>query len=407
MNVNNKNVPPEKGGTQPDGYFLNTPQATGNERICRISGVEVRVWGAQGTRALSEEITAALRTIIKRAQQRLPVALMPDFHLARFGVVETVLPSEHVLVPDLIGGDCGCGVYAARTEAQLQQVDPAKWHALYKKLLTRIPVGTAQNRTVSEEIAKLPVWDKLKALPFVASHDVRKLKHQLGSLGSGNHFVELCADATGTVWVVVHSGSRYLGGLLSVFYSERVIPIDHQDVESFFIHQHALLEFARLSRLEMAQRVLDSLVETGITDNRTSNHEIDLTHNFVERKTDANALLLIHRKGACAAEQGQPGIVPGSMGTGTCIVEGRGSAASYASSSHGSGRRLSRKDAMNALLTKEFLNDMKGIIWSGSPKLKDEAPRAYKNLDRVMQAQRDLVRVEHRLTPILSVKGEV
>jgi len=388
-----------------DGYFLNNKQPEGNERICRISDVEIRVWGAQGIRALPQEITSVLRTIIKKAQQQLPIALMPDYHLARYGVVGTVIPNSRVVVPDLIGGDCGCGVYAACTELKIQRVGSEKWQGLYKKLISRIPVGTATNREVRETIKDLSLWEQIGALPFVASHDLRKLKHQLGSLGSGNHFIEISADETGTVWIVIHSGSKYLGGLLNAYYHQRVMPIDHPDVEQFFKHQHAILEFARISRLEMGNRVLECLLETGINDNRNVIREIDLTHNFVEIKSPSNQQLAIHRKGACSAEKGQAGIIPGSMGTGTCIVEGRGSPVSYSSSSHGSGRKFSREDAFHALSTKEFLNDMKGIVWSGSQKLKDEAPRAYKNLDSVMKAQRDLVQVCHRLKPILSVKG--
>lgn len=406
MNSNKESFASKRGKLS-DGYFFNSKEQEGNQRVCRILGVEIRVWGADGYRALAREVTSALRAVIKKTQQQLPIALMPDYHPAEFGVVGSVIPSDRFLVPDLIGGDCGCGVYAACTELKREQLAPTQWRELYNRVMARIPVGTVQNREVHETLCELPLWEQIRTLPFVSSHELRKLKHQLGTLGGGNHFIELAADETGAIWILIHSGSRYLGGLLKNYYLGRILPLDSADVEQFFKYQHAILEFARVSRFEMANRVFDCLGQIGVDQGGTAVCEFDLPHNFVEFKTGSGHPVVIHRKGACSAEQGQLGIIPGSMGTGSCIVEGRGFAASYSSSSHGSGRRFSRKEAFRTLSTRDFLNDMKEIVWSGSEKLKDEAPKAYKDLDAVMRSQRDLVRVQHRLTPLLSIKGGV
>ncbi len=405
MNKKQRDLPSVHGRSI-DGKFTNNQSEGENFRTCSILGREVRVWGAEGIRSLSHEVTAALRTVIKKVRPVLPVALMADYHPAELGVVGSVVVSGEYVVPDVIGSDCGCGVYAMRTAIRVEDIEKDQLQRLFTEILKCIPVGAAQNSEVLFHVQALPLWEQLLSLPFVSSHDVRKLRHQLGSLGGGNHFIELASDPEDCIWLLVHSGSRYLGGLLKEYYRGRIILLGTEEGSHFFREQQIVLDYARRSRQEMADRVMECLKKIGDFNIVKGNQEIDLAHNFIELKTSSEAPVAIHRKGACAADESVLGVIPGSMGTGSYIVEGRGNPASYNSSSHGSGRLFSRSEAFKRLSLRDFIKDMEGIVWSRSDRLKDEAPRAYKDLDAVIRAQRDLIRVVHRLEPILSIKGE-
>jgi tRNA-splicing ligase RtcB len=228
----------------------------------------------------------------------------------------------------------------------------------------------------------------------------------LGSLGGGNHFIELASDESGKIWLLVHSGSRYLGGLLSERYREKALRLDSEEAECFMSDQRIVIDFAAASRREMARRVIECVSEATGIEAAPEMPYIDLAHNYIELKHLEGELHAIHRKGACSAAEGDYGVIPGSMGSSTYITVGRGSEASYCSSSHGAGRALSRGEAFRRLSTPNLMRSMDGIVWSESARLKDEAPDAYKCIDAVMSAQSDLVRVRRRLTPLLSVKGD-
>ncbi len=387
-----------------DGEFINQAEAEHeNYRICRISGVEIRVWGAENGKGLARELLSALRPVIRRIESCLPISLMADHHPAEAGVVGSVIVSARYAVPDLIGADCGCGVYAALTGMSLGRDSSETLRAIHRSIVEQVPVGRAQNGSVSPHILDMAVWKKLEQVPFISKHDIRRLQHQLGSLGGGNHFIELASDGEGRIWLLIHSGSRYLGGLLRERFKGKALLLGSDEAAEFFEVQRAVMEFARLSREEMARRVLLCLKNCNSDSDFVVLEEIDLAHNFVENSTDSS--VAVHRKGACAAAEHQRGIVPGSMGSYSYVVEGRGNPASYSSSSHGAGRRFSRGDAFRKLSSRQLFEDMQGIVWDQSEKLKDESPRAYKNIEGVMRAQSDLVRICHRLEPILSVKG--
>jgi tRNA-splicing ligase RtcB len=365
-----------------------------------------RVWGADGTRCLSKEVVGALRSVIKRAPSQLPIALMADYHPAEVGVVGSVVASEEDVIPDLIGGDCGCGVFAVATGVPASSIDTQKRRKLYERILQTVPVGTAQNAEVLESVRSLPLWDRLVALPFVSGRDLRKLRYHLGTLGGGNHFVEIATDPDQQVWVLIHTGSRYLGGLLRQHYLGRSINVASDEIHSFILQQDAVLDYARASRREVGARVVTCLAEVAHRPIQADGEQIDVPHNFIEIRVQSSGSVALHRKGACPADVGQVGLICGSMLTGSYVVEGRGAASSYLSSSHGAGRLFSRGEAFRTLSKREVERDMEGIVWSGSERLKDEAPRAYKDLDTVMRSQRDLVRVRHHLKPVISVKGE-
>ncbi len=204
---------------------------------------------------------------------------------------------------------------------------------------------------------------------------------------------------------MIHSGSRFLGGLLKNHYAGKSPLLKSMEAAEFLRDQRITVEFARLSRIEMAQRVI-SCISDVCAQSCHLIEQIDRPHNIVTIEQHGGSELAVHRKGACTALANARGIIPGSMGTGSYIVEGKGSPWSYNSSSHGAGRCMSRGEAFRRLSSRELFSDMAGIVWGSSERLKDEAPRAYKDIDVVMRAQRDLVRVVCKLQPLLVVKGE-
>lgn len=389
-----------------DGEFINQSVEDETEfKTCKIKGTEIRVWGSKSGKGLNRELVSALRTIVTKIRAKIPIAIMADYHPAEFGVVGSVVPSATVIIPDLIGGDCGCGVYAVRLNTKLESGNETLLRSLYKMILARIPVGSSQNQMVEASIEELSIWDKLIHSKFVSSHEMRKLRHQLGSLGGGNHFIELARDEGQCVWLLIHSGSRFLGGILKEYYSGKSLSLVSDQSLEFLSMQQVVIDYARASRLEMATRVINCISEV-FSESCSSLEDIDLVHNAVSLETHGNTELAIHRKGACTALSGALGIMPGSMGSNSYVVEGKGSPWSYNSTSHGAGRCMSRGDAFRSLSTRKLFSDMKGIVWADSERLKDEAPRAYKDIHSVIRAQRDLVRIVHRLTPFLVVKGD-
>jgi tRNA-splicing ligase RtcB len=388
-----------------DGEFLNSYNNRKDQyKVCKIDNVEIRVWGPANGRGLERGVVAGVRAIVRRIGPERPIALMADYHPAALGVVGSVIPSERHIAPDLIGGDCGCGVFAGRLSVLRADIPLETLQQAYRMVVDTIPVGTNQYREAHAEVLSLPLWADLTRITPISAHDLRKLRLQFGSLGGGNHFIELAVDDDDGVWLMVHSGSRYLGGILRAFYEGRNLALGTPEATEFLRIQESVLHFARLSRKMIAQRTLSVLSE--LLGEVVLLDEIDLCHNMVLIEDYDNTPVAIHRKGACKAGSGEPGIIPGSMGTGSFIVEGRGNPHSYSSSSHGAGRVMSRSEAFRDISFRRMLTDMEGVIWSRSDKLKDEAPEAYKDINEVIAAQRDLVRVRCRLRPLLVVKGE-
>ena len=252
---------------------------------------------------------------------------------------------------------------------------------------------------------------------------MERASRQFGTLGGGNHFVEACEDEQGYVWVVLHSGSRGVGNTIAKKHiahakdlmADYFIELEDPDLaylvegtEPFKRYIWDMLwaqDFAAKSRLVMlkaaVQAVLDATPEGGV-----AGPTINCHHNYTEREHHHGKNLWVTRKGAIRAREGDAGIIPGSMATGSYIVQGTGSAASYTSASHGAGRRMSRRQARDTLSTQELEDSMLGISWNDDPEgLLDESPGAYKDLDEVMENQKDLVTVQARLQPLLNYKG--
>jgi tRNA-splicing ligase RtcB len=388
-----------------DGTFLTAANDYEQIKTCQILDCPVRVWGSENGRGLSRELVMALRKIVQWFEPRHPIALMADHHPAEFGVVGSVVVSDQYVGPDLIGGDCGCGVTALRLEVDRRMLSQSKLRSLFRMILERVPVGRAQNRELADETHALPLWNRLREVCFLSPKNQRQLRYQFATLGGGNHFIEVDYDEDGRLWIVVHSGSRFLGGMLKENYLNRRLSLSSYEAAEFFRVQNSVLEFAALSRRAMAQLVLAAVAELLAIKCPTIAEEIDLPHNYIALEEHQGQMLAVHRKGACQAAFGRTGIIPGSMASGSYIVDGRGGALSYGSCSHGAGRSYSRSRAIRELSTAELFTQMREVIWAESDRLKDESPGAYKDLESVIRAQRDLVKVRQRLRPLVVVKG--
>jgi RNA-splicing ligase RtcB len=349
------------------------------------------------------------------------VALMPDAHLGIGATVGSVIPTAGAIIPSAVGVDIGCGMAALQTDLHANDL-PDDLGPFLSTLNRVIPAGMGrgheyQKRSVSKWFDDNP---PASALGEKLSKTARQ---QFGSLGSGNHFAEVCLDETDTVWLFLHSGSRGVGNQLAQQHmrvaKQMAGTLDHavddpdlawfvQGTPQFEAYIGDMLwaqayAFAnRDAMLAAMARSFFEFVGTGRSVSRINCH-----HNFAAREVHDGKELWITRKGAIEARSGQLGLIPGSMGTRSYVVSGLGSAASYCSCSHGAGRRLSRTAARKQFTSADLAREMGDRVWLSdrADQLVDEIPSAYKNIDDVMAAQRDLVDVVHTLRQILNYKG--
>ena len=358
--------------------------------------------------------TAALPFVVK------PLALMADAHVGFGSTVGSVIATEGAIIPSAVGVDIGCGMVAVETS--LTSLDlPENLEALHTRIAQTVPAGVGQGHETRLGVDALQVvpYDGITGLTDKQKETSRK---QFGSLGSGNHFVEVCLDERDVVWVVLHSGSRGIGNQLATAHIEeakglmRQWFIDLPDVDLAYLPEGApefdayikdmlwAQRYAWENRALMMDTVLDDLfavVGSGRELDRVNCH-----HNFTRLEAHRGRNLWITRKGAICAREGTRGVIPGSMGTRSYIVAGKGSKASFESSSHGAGRRLSRMQARRLLTSESLVDAMKGKAWNNDPTaLLDEHPEAYKDIDQVMADQADLVTIEHTLSQVLNYKG--
>ncbi len=384
----------------------------------------VRVWDGSGSpnRKFIEE---SFFHLIKTGFIYPYIALMPDYHPGEGSMIGSVISTRDVILLTVAGGDLGCGVTSLQMPAMAEEIN-SELPNIHKDLYAAIPTGSSSNSTISNRVEANPIWQRNIHAPLLSGKVLKKLTRQLGSMGGGNHFVELQKDPEGRLWVMLHSGSRYLGVILRDHYINmglqekgvntdiyRKYPYLRSDsnlAEQYLSDLNYVLCFARESRKEMLHRVVEVLgsyhkliARTSVEDLLSS--RIDIFHNYVSKEEHFGEELFIHRKGAIRLSENDCGLIPGSMGSHSYVVKGRDNAYGYKSCSHGAGRKMSRGKAMKTITQKEYFKSMEGIVFNNSSRIKDEAPAAYKNIKQVMKGQKDLVRITHELTPLLSIKG--
>jgi tRNA-splicing ligase RtcB len=352
------------------------------------------------------------------------VALMPDAHLGKGATVGSVIPTDGAIMPAAVGVDIGCGMMAVRTRFTAADLAGRDLRVLHEQISRAVPLSAGHaNAKVCETAA--PRVAELRALPGVEQADAVAAAWplQLGSLGSGNHFIEVSLDELDRVWLFLHSGSRGVGNKLATRHIKvaqeqcrrRFIRLPDPDLAylvegepEFDAYIEALRwaqHFALLNRAEMMDRVADQVGRLLGQDVERA-ETVQCHHNYTERERHFGREVWLSRKGAISARAGQPGLIPGSMGTASYVVAGKGNAPSMTSSPHGAGRNHSRAAARRLFDRADLDARMAGIAWGRSDAFLDEHPDAYKSIDVVMADAADLVEVRHTLRQVVNVKGD-
>ena len=376
----------------------------------------VLAWGSDIEDATVRQAAKAARLPFVRGH----VALMPDAHVGLGSTVGSVIPTQGAVIPAAVGVDAGCGMIAAETSIRAEHL-PDDLRALYSAIANSVPAGVGKGHdSVQKHQGSMP--DISKAGTVFSSKQSAKALSQFGTLGSGNHFVEVCLDEREVVWVVLHSGSRGIGNELAQTHiagakklmKEYFVTLEDPDLAylvegttQFKLYISDMLwsqDYAMGNREAMMRSVLGDLfrfVPGKIV------QTINCHHNYTAKEHHNGSDVWLTRKGAIRAREGDMGVIPGSMGTSSYIVRGLGNPSSYNSCSHGAGRKMSRSTAKRDLTAESLAELMKDKTWNGDPvALLDEHPNAYKDIDAVMADQKDLAEIVHTLHQVLNYKGE-
>jgi tRNA-splicing ligase RtcB len=367
----------------------------------------VRRWVAE---PLEEGVEAALGRL-SLADDVEAIAVMPDVHLAGDVCIGTVLATRRLLYPAAVGGDIGCGMAAIRFDGAVCLDNPRTAHRVLAGFGELVPVIKHRSKVSTDE----GLWSRTLSCDFLRRLRDREGRVQLGTLGRGNHFLELQMDEVGQNWLMVHSGSRRMGQRIRDHHLSvcdvgrmgfRYLASDTDQGRAYLSDVDWALGYATENRRRIL-RAAAEVVETVTGARAEPSTRIECHHNHVEMTGAATPALWIHRKGAISAKDGEPGIIPGSMGTPSFHVRGRGNADALWSSSHGAGRVMSRSAARAKISTAALERQAKGVIFDRriAHRLVDEAPAAYKDISKVMRAQRALTCIVRRLDPVLSYKG--
>lgn len=370
----------------------------------------VRQWVAQPP---PTEVRRAIERL-GRGEDVVRVAVMPDVHLAKEVCVGVALATRATVIPAAVGGDIGCGMAALAFDAAAERLDDATVAArILDGLYGAVPIlrhrrreGPRLPRSLAERELRAPGLEATKA---------REAALQLGTLGRGNHFIELQSDDDDRLWLMVHSGSRGLGQAIRQAHERRGrrdragllgLPADGDEGRAYLHDLQWALDFAEASRARMVEVVVDVIARV-LGAEPVPGSARQCHHNFVRREEHEGQELWVHRKGAISAREGEPGIIPGSMGARSFHVRGRGRAQALCSSSHGAGRCMARSVARRRITTHALHEQMRGIWFDHrlAGRLREEAPGAYKDVGAVMRAQRELTAVERALRPRLVFKG--
>lgn len=361
-----------------------------------------------------------------------PIAIMPDCHYGKGAVVGSVVPTKSAVLPAAVGVDLSCGMVSAKLTLNASEI-PDSLSKLREAIEKYVPVGfsmhqdspvvfNAVHRVVLRKLEN--AWKSLAIRGRIPAESEAKILRQLGTLGGGNHFIEVCLDEEQNVWLMLHSGSRNIGKTIAEvtinrakdLFKDQISDLPDKDLvwlpedtEIFKEYTEALEwvgKYASLNRSIMFDAVLQALKnELGKDNLRVLGSVVNCHHNYVQKEFHGGDSLWITRKGAVSARKDELGIIPGSMGTRSYIVRGKGNEESYTSCSHGAGRRLSRGAAKRTFTVDDLATQTSGVECRKDEGVLDEIPGAYKDIDEVMENQKDLVEVVATLKAVLCVKG--
>ncbi len=396
-------------------------------------GVPVKAW-TRGV-PVEDEARAQLSNLAKLPFVHKSVAAMPDVHVGVGATVGSVVPTDGAIIPAAVGVDIGCGMIAARTSLTARDL-PDSLRAVREAIEAAVPHGRTNNGGPGDRGAwgELPApvaeaWAALRpGYEAVAAKHPRVARgvapEHLGTLGTGNHFIELCLDEVDRVWVMLHSGSRGVGNRVGSFF----IAAAREEMKRWFVHlpdeNLAYLpegttlfddyvaavgwaqDFARVNRELMMRATVAAMRASGALPPFDAHLEaVNCHHNYVAKERHFGKAVWVTRKGAVRAGEGELGIIPGSMGARSYIVRGRGEPESFCSCSHGAGRAMTRTKAREVFTLEDHARATAGVECRKDAEVIDETPGAYKDIDAVMHAQRALVDVVHTLKQVVCVKG--
>lgn len=350
------------------------------------------------------------------------IAIMPDSHQGYGMPIGGVLATKDVIIPNAVGVDIGCGMCVVKTS--LTEIDTETLKKIMGEIRKQIPVGFAKHQEAQDE-SLMPEDNYWLDVSTVVHNERKNALKSLGTLGGGNHFIEIQKGSDGHIWIMIHSGSRNLGKQVADHYNKLAIelnakwhsgvpkewelaflPIDSEEGQAYIREMNYCVDFALANRKLMMERIREIFFALPMT--VAFDSIINIAHNYAAKEKHFGKEVFVHRKGATLADDGTIGIIPGSQGTRSYIVKGKGNIQSFKSCSHGAGRKMGRKQAERELNLEEEvkkLDDLGVLHGIRGVKQLDEAPGAYKDIDVVMKNQEDLVDVLVELTPLGVVKG--
>ncbi len=396
------------------------------DEIKSTSGTIVKTWAP-----VTEVESQALDQLKETANMpwiHSHLAAMPDVHWGQGATIGSVVALDGAISPAAVGTDIGCGVSVIRTSVQNNQL-PRDLKEIRMQIERDIPVGfNKHTKPVKitmhiphhgyiKNIGQHPLWKQFESLPAELHDRIDNAKLQIGTLGGGNHFIEICLDKSNRVWIMLHSGSRNIGKLISDYYVKKARLLPHnksmgalgvflegeEHFEDFCRDITWAQEYAYLNRqvmLELTKNVIQQFF-----DNVSFDHEVHCHHNYATHEEHFGKKIWLTRKGAISAEKGQLGIIPSAMGKSSYIVSGLGNPESFNSASHGAGRIMSRGKAKRAFTVEDLKKQTEGVECRKDKGVLDEIPGAYKDIDKVMENQKDLVEIVTEIKAVICVKG--
>ncbi len=401
--------------------------------VMQDGGVPIKSW----TRGVPFEDKAKeqLKNIARLPFIHGWVAVMPDVHLGKGATIGSVVPTLGAVIPAAVGVDIGCGMMAVKTSLRATDL-PDNLFGVRSAIESAVPHGRSNRARGSRDKG---AWsntpdDVLNAwLPLASQFDVLKEKHSvlkktnnvnhLGTLGTGNHFIEMCLDEHGSVWLMLHSGSRGVGNRIGTHFIEKAkkdmarwhihlpdadlayLPEGSEHFDQYVEAVEWAQNFARVNREVMMARVIGAVKSALGREFDASMEAVNCHHNYISRENHYGKNVLVTRKGAVRAREGEMGIIPGSMGAKSFIVRGLGNEESFCSCSHGAGRVMSRTKAKQLVSLEEHKRATADVECRKDESVIDETPSAYKPIEKVMEAQKDLVEVVYTLKQVVCVKG--
>lgn len=399
-------------------------------RVISDTQKPVKIWASD----LEPEAEQQVRNMASLPFIYKHVAVMPDAHAGKGSTVGTVIATQGAIIPAAVGVDIGCGMCAVKLPFKASEIKdlPKLRHSIERA----VPTGRNTNHDVSE--SAVAAFTALGDISEVGKSHLKNLHRtrehamkSIGSLGGGNHFIEICQDTDDTAWIMLHSGSRGIGNQLATIHIDRAKDLMKtyfislpdpdlaylaQNTPEFSSYLHDLMwsqQFATANRVEMTNRVLEQVYRHVYPDEWQSLLETDLSilfrvnchHNYTAIENHSGSNVYITRKGAVSARAGEWGIIPGSMGTRSYIVKGKGNADSFCSCSHGAGRKMSRTKARAVFTIEDLKAQTEGVECNKTDGVLDEIPGSYKSIEEVMANQSDLVEPVYELKQLLCVKG--